>query len=123
MVTADSGPFVFAEQISALIENIDTAATVAAPVRMTCLAEVMEQGDNGDTVGRKPDSVAEHVLIHFHGVLCKPSFLFVMAVAPAREIVRTAEILDDSVRPRTPERADNIENPLLQICIVLHSHP
>ena len=42
MVTADSSPFVFAERIAALVENIDTSTPVSAPVMMTRLAEVME---------------------------------------------------------------------------------
>jgi hypothetical protein len=42
VVTADGSSFVFAERIAALIENIDTATPVSAPVMMTRLAEVVE---------------------------------------------------------------------------------
>lgn len=122
MVTADSGPFVFAERITALLENIDTTATVAAPVVVARLSKVVEEGHDGNTVGREPDGMGEHMLIHFDGVLCKPSDLLVMAVTPPREIVRTAEVVNDGVRSRTFERADDVDNPLIQISIVLHGH-
>ena len=66
--------------------------------------------------------MGKHMLIHFDGVLCKPTDFFVMAVTPPRELVRTAEVVNDGVRSRTSERADDVDNPLLQICLVQHSH-
>ena len=53
VVTADGGALVGGEWIAALVENVDTATTVAATVTMASLAEIVEQSYDGDAVDRE----------------------------------------------------------------------
>jgi hypothetical protein len=51
MVTADGGALVRGEGIAAPVKDVKAAAAVAASVAAARLAEVVEQGHDGDAVG------------------------------------------------------------------------
>ena len=122
VVATDGRPLVGREEVAALIEDFDAAAVVAetASVPPARLAEVVEQGHDGDTVGREPARVGEHMVVYLNGVLRESAELFVVAVAAATEEGRAVEIVDDGVRSGPSEGADGVEDPLLGVGDVLH---
>ena len=122
VVAADGRPLVRREGVAALVEDINAAAvvTVAPTVPTARLAEVVEQGHYGDTVGREAARVGEHMVVNFNGVLREPAELFVVAVAAATEKGRTVKVVDHGVRSGPSEGADGVEDPLLGVGVVLH---
>ena len=122
MVPTDGSPLVCCKEVAALVKDLDAAAVVAvtANVPMSRLAEVVEQGHHGDTVGREPARVGEHMIVYLDSVLRKPAELFMVAVAAATEEGRAVKVVDDGVRARPSEGADGVEDPLLGVGDVLH---
>ena len=117
---ADSVAFVGGKGIAALVENIDTATTVAATVTMAGLAEIVEQSYDGNAVDRERARVGEHMVVHLNGMGGEPAELLVMAVAAAPEEVRVLKVVNDGVRAGTSECANGVEDPLLNIGDFLH---
>ena len=120
VVSADGRALVRREGVAALGENVDTASAVSTTVPTARLAKVVKESHYGDTVGREPARVGEHMVVHLNGVLREPAELFVMAVAAAAEEGRVVEVVDDGVRTGPSEGADGVEDPLLGVGDVLH---
>ena len=121
VMKANGRALVRREGVAALGENVDTASAVSTTVPTARLAKVVKESHDSDTVGREPDRVGEHMVVHLNGVLREPAELFVVAVAAATEEGRVVEVVDDGVRTGPSQGADGVEDPLFGVGVVLHS--
>lgn len=73
-------------------------AYAAMPVPRTIaaygLAEIVEQSDNCDAVGREEPSAGSHMVIYLNGVCSEPAVLLVVAVTSAPEVAGGLKICD-----------------------------
>jgi len=122
VVTADGRALVPGEDIAALVEDVEGTAAMSAAVPAAGLAEVVEKGRHGKAPGRERVRVGAHVFIYFDGVLREPAALLVMGVASAGIVARRVEVIDDGVRSRTAQVAEDRDDTLSVFCHVLSVH-
>ena len=98
------------------LENTHAAVPVSSPVPTDCLAEVVEEGDDRNTVGGEQRlRVRYHVVVHLNGVLSKPTVFLVVLITPTSEVARRLEVVDDGLDARAPGSAENTEDPVFDV--------
>lgn len=98
------------------LEDGHAAVPVALSALAVGLAEVVEEGDDRDTVGWEQQSrVRHHMVVYLNGVLRKPSDFLVMLVARTSEVVRRFEIVDDGFDAGAPGGAENAEDSVFDV--------
>lgn len=110
VMTTDSDTLVLGERKSALVKNVKRTASVATPVLLACLPEVVEEGGDSDTVGRDPTRMGGHVFIYLKRVLSKSTVLLMVPVAPALEVVGGFKVSNDGFDACAPRGAENAED-------------
>ena len=110
VMTADCDTLVLGERKSALVKDVKRTAAVASPVLSTCLAEVVEESGDSNTVGRYAARVCGYVLINFKRVLSKSAVLLVVPVAPALEVVGGLKVCDNGFDAGAPGGAEDAED-------------
>ena len=89
VVTSDSGTLVVRERETTRVENVKGTRPMPTSVALARLAEVVEEGHDGNALGGKTAAyVRTHMFIYFDRVLRKSTALLVVPVTATREIVR-----------------------------------
>ena len=110
VMTTDCDTLVLGKRKSALVKDVKRTTAVAAPILSACLAEVVEESSDSDTVRRDTTRMGGHVFIYLKRVLSKPTILFMVTVAPAFEVVGGLKVCDDGFDASAPRGAKDAED-------------
>ncbi len=122
VVTADRRALLVSQCETQPVEDLDGPAAMATAVSLRGLAQIVEQSDDGNAVGRVTFSMREHMLVYFKGMLCKATVLLVMAVTPALEVTRGKEVVDNGFHAGAPGGAKDLADPVSCVCHSLHAY-
>lgn len=110
VMTTDCDTLVLGERKSALIKDVKRTTAVATSVLSACLAEVVEESSDSDTVRRDTTRMGGHIFIYFKRMLSKSTILLMVTVAPAFEVVGGLKVSDDGFDAGAPGGAEDAED-------------